>query len=420
MTALAPETAITDPGDRRYVDLDEEGARGDAVPLIDRLVRNIDLLAPDASGCQLLTGLPGTGKTTERYRLRQRLEARDSDAAPGYATRLWRWLQSDIELKNLGFGAFGANLAAEIRDNPSVREKVERAVQLQFQPFAREARTVCEDAVNRIRKQSGRRRVVVLVDGLEKFVSLSAGADKAREMEAAVEALFCTHAEWLRLPAQMVYTFPMWLRFRRPDLGALYGASPLTLPMVKIRRVDGTEHEPGICRLAALITTRLPDGGALGADPVARLRPAILASGGYPRDLLRIVREAVLQSQEFPVSEQVLAHVIEQVRQDYDRALLLANLDVLVDIARNRRLPAGEDALRACQRLFELALVLTYHNAEEWADVHPLGRSPASRMRGCRVSRLARRVLAASGVSARGLGTTSARQATFAASTPPL
>jgi hypothetical protein len=147
--------------------------------------------------------------------------------------------------------------------------------------------------------------------------------------------------------------------------------------MVKIRRVDGTEHEPGIRRLAALITTRLPDGGALGADPVARLRPAILASGGYPRDLLRIVREAVLQSQEFPVSEQVLARVIEQVRQDYDRALLLANLDVLVDIARNRRLPAGEDALRACQRLFELALVLTYHNAEEWVDVHPLVRRSA-------------------------------------------
>ena len=47
-----------------------------------------------------------------------------------------------------------------------------------------------------------------------------------------------------------------------------------------------------------------------------------------------------------------------------------------------------------------------------------LGRSPASRIRGCRVRRLARRALAASGGSGGGRGTTSARHAAFAATTP--
>jgi len=47
-----------------------------------------------------------------------------------------------------------------------------------------------------------------------------------------------------------------------------------------------------------------------------------------------------------------------------------------------------------------------------------LGRSPASRMRGCRVSRFVRRALAASGLSGGGLGTTSARHAALPASTP--
>lgn len=426
MAALAPDAPLTDPGDPRYVDLDAGGARGDGPPAAERLLRGIELVGSGDGGCQLLTGFPGTGKTTELARLRARLEAvpgdeafvvtvdaegfvdrhtpptitdllrvlaweldraaqraehADPDAVPGYAQRLWRWLQSDVELGAIGFAAYGANLMVEIRENPSFRDKVERQLQLQFNRFAEEAHVVIAESLQRIRGASGRRRVVILVDGMEKFVALAEGERGPAQMESAVESLFLTHARWLRIPnAQVVYTFPLWLRFRHPGLGASYDRPPVVLPMVKVRDATGVPFEPAIAGLIEFVTRRVGPG-AFGPAAAALLRPAVLASGGYPRDLLRIAREAVAQSATFPVAAGTIEGVIAEVRRGYDSALLLADAGVLTSIARDHRLPAGADALRACQRLFELALVLTYHNAEDWVDVHPLVKG-SPRLRG--------------------------------------
>lgn len=155
----------------------------------------------------------------------------------------WLFLKhADINLKNLEFGGkgYGLNLMLELRSSPSFRQQVDKALEGRFQRFATDAHNAIASAVERLRTARGAhaQRVVVLADGLEKLTPLR---DEDRgSMEASVETLFLTHAGWLKLPCHVVYTFPLWLRYRSANLGASYHGEPMVLPMVKVVGKDGT------------------------------------------------------------------------------------------------------------------------------------------------------------------------------------
>lgn len=416
ISSLRPELPLTDPNDARYIDLDEGGLRGSDGSCIEQLARAIVTRAPEEPSCLLLSGYPGTGKTTDLARLSQQLralgetsayvvvvdaeryldryappsisailrllawhldteameaEGKDASRGPGYLERLWHWLQADVEINKIGMSAYGVNLMAEIKNNPSFRKRVEEVLDLRFQKFAEQAHEVVQDAIARIAAARKVSRVVVVVDGLEKFTALR--PEVGEEMEAAVEAVFCSHAAWLRIGTSVVYTFPLWLRFRRPDLGGLYDAPPLVMPMVKVRTREGAAHEPGIAKLTELVFQRIGTPvEVFGPNPDLAIRALIEASGGYPRDVLRLVRDVIQRAKQFPVSAHDMERVVQIVAEAYEHATLLSNLDVLRFIGRHHRLPEGLDEVRAASRLFELVQVMTYRNGEEWYDLHPL------------------------------------------------
>src|SRR5262249_53692344 len=78
-------------------------------------------------------------------------------------------------------------------------------------------------------------------------------------MEASVETLFVQHAGLLALPCHVIFTFPLWLRFRAAELGALYDGQPAVLPMVKIASQDGALYPAGVQKLYDLVGRRLKD-----------------------------------------------------------------------------------------------------------------------------------------------------------------
>ncbi|MEZ4312102.1 MAG: hypothetical protein R3F14_29090 [Polyangiaceae bacterium] len=405
--------------DPRYVDLSDVRGEGE-VSCVELLERNVKLLD---SSCQLFTGYPGTGKTTELRRLQKRLdditdlpthvvyiafeeyidiyspisiadvlrvlayeleraataaEGKDPDKDNRYVERLKDFFKNaDLDLKKLEFGTSGsgANLMLEIRSSPSFRQKVEAALQGRFQRFASDAHAAMEDAVSRLQKARGAhaQRVVVIADGLEKLNPLR---DEDREkMEASVEAVFLTHAGWLRLPCHGVYTFPLWLRYRRADLGANYHGEPMVLPMVKVTKPDGSPWEPGLAKLRTLISARLDETAVFGPTPDETLRPLLQASGGYLRDLLRMVRSVLTTRKTLPMDAEGAERIIRRLAEDYSRTVLGTDLDALVSIATDHRLPKDDPAqLAAFGRLIERYLVLAYRNGEEWYDVHPMTR----------------------------------------------
>lgn len=414
-----PLVALND-GDPRYVQLDcGTEVRGD-VACIDRLLRTITL--SENESCQLFTGFPGTGKTTELKRLEAKLgaskdspthvvyidfedyvdryapisitdvlrviayrmdyeatvaERKDPEKSPGYLQRFFTYLtQTNAELKELSFEAYGASLMLEIKNNPSFRQKVESALKDRFQLFAKQARDMMSEAVVRLRKAPGvaAARVVVIVDGLEKLTPLRESDRDA--METSVETLFLTHRSELHLPScHAIYTFPLWLRYRSAQLGSSYEREPLVLPMIKVRSRDGSPYEPGVSKMLELVEKRINTRAIFGSDPESALRPLVEASGGYPRDLLRMVRTLLTDVINFPAKPNQISRVIRDLKRSYEDTVLGSHKETLRRVAETHQLPNDDvDQLAQFGYLLERWLILAYRNGEEWYDVHPLVR----------------------------------------------
>lgn len=420
-------------GDPRYIPLDSDPpVRGDQA-CVDRMQRTI-LTAEKDRSCQLFTGFPGTGKTTELHRLKQRFEsglaptcahvvyinledyiqryqavsvsdvlrvlayclaeeadrvqkASDATAGEAYLRGFFKSVKEALpkgaELKSVDFEFFGATLMLELRNNPSIHEQVERAIRSRFQSFANECHEVIRASIQRIRGALGSRadRFIVIADGLEKLDALD---ERDRDaIEGSAEALFVAHGEFLKLPCHVIYTFPVWLRFRTPQLGSAYACEPLTLPMVKVHDQGGAPYEPGLTKLYQLIERRLVDASKVfGPDPHVAMRPLLVASGGYPRDALRIVRTLLQREAEFPLSASAIQREIRALQRSYHDAVLGTYADLLQIIDGTHQIPnENPEQLRLFGQLFSRFLVLAYRNGEEWFDLHPLVRKAPALLR---------------------------------------
>lgn len=412
-------------GDPLYVELDDGTPvrGGDGTSCIDELERTILFGERARPTCQLFTGFRGTGKTTELNRLRARLDAnkafgartllidfeefidpyvpisitdvlrvlahsldreaavaegREPDAQASYLRRFFDFLtRTEVDLKAIGFDAYGASLMLELKNNPTFRQKVESALALRFQAFAREAVETIAQAVVRLRQATGASRIVLLVDGLEKLRPVR--EEDRPGIENAVETLFVQHAGLLRLPCDVIYTFPLWLRFRATPLGALYDREPYVLPMVKVADRGGSDFEPGLAKLAEMVRKRLDDHRVFGA-PQGEIPPALRsllrASGGYPRDLLRMVREVLWTTKRLPATGVDTDRILGRIGESYAQAIRTPDAELLAEVARTHALPAGDGTrLAAFGRLLDQWLVLAYRNGHEWYDVHPLVRA---------------------------------------------
>jgi hypothetical protein len=237
------------------------------------------------------------------------------------------------------------------------------------------------EAVVRLRKAPGTtaERVVVIADGLEKFTPLR--EEERRTMEASVESVFVQHAQLLRLPCHVIYTFPLWLRFQAAELGSLYDSQPLILPMVKIADRTGTPYEPGLGKLVDLVGRRVDLKRVFGSELEKTLLPLVRASGGYPRDLLRMVRELLVRNDKFPVAPAASERIIDDLAQEYAFVVRGTHVPMLKELAASHNLPQGSSQeVAEFGRLLEKWLVLAYRNGDEWYDLHPLvRRSPLVR-----------------------------------------
>lgn len=380
----------------------------------------------NAPTCQLFTGFQGTGKTTELYRLKEQLlrdkqtatyvifvnfedyidlyspltitdilrvfayvldrEASEQEALAagrafnpgevGYLKKFFDFvadLDLDGTIKQIGFNAYGASLMLEIKNNRSFRQRVNAALDLRFQKFAEDANERMAESITRLRKVTHTQRIVVIADSLEKLTYIH---DKDREAtENAAETVFVTHASLLRLSVHVIYTFPFWLRFRAPQIGGLYHNEPRILPMVKITAPDGAAHVEGIQALGRLVGRRMPLERVFGTDPRQTLLPLVQASGGFPRDLLRMIRNILQTTDALPVTVADCNRIIDQLGQTYERALRSSDADMLVEIAKTHAIPEGDPSrVAAFSRLFGQHFVLAYMNGSELYDLHPLVR----------------------------------------------
>lgn len=399
--------------DPRNVDLDEIGGgdpRGDH--WVKKMAVDYELSATPV--CKLLSGLPGSGKSTELRRLLHQLdtmgfvtvlidaekeidlaspidapeivavvvqeveravllaEGKDPDEAfkTGYLRRLADYLNNtDIEFGTTTGGKGPLKLTAALKTNPTLREQFRKILAPRLTQFLEEARQYVEGLQKRA-KQLDREGIVVALDSLEK---LRGPADDWERVMDSAERVFGHGAEHVQLPLHTIYTVPTALLSRQLDIEFM--------PAVKIRERDGGEYKPGVNALHELIRRRLNDEDReeLFGDTRAQTRMLnriIGDSGGYLRSIVRALRE-VVAAESHPVTDEFIEKIFQRRVDEYKRLVTREDHDFLVDIAAEQELiplDRSSKSRRLAEHLLTTSAVLRYQRTNEWFDLHPAVR----------------------------------------------
>lgn len=399
------------PGDARNLDLDTFGsAQVRGVNWVERLASRIEL--SDKPVFEMFTGLPGSGKSTELKRLAARLsdpagahllpvlidanedidlanpidiaeilpailqgseaailkkEGRDPESAmkEGALERLWGWLtRTDVALTRAELAIpYGPRLVAEVKTRPTLRARIRHTI-------AAHLTTFLEEMDKEMRALQGRALalgfsgLVVIFDSLEKLRGISSNWHEVLE---SAERLFASGAPYLRLPVHVLYTIPFALVARRFERVHF-------MPMIKLRERDGSPCEAGLAAARELVRLRVPDEvlrDLLGPKTEERIEELLRWSGGYPREIIRVLRSAFALSRT-PISEDDLQRIVSEIRDAYRLLVTADAFDWLALVAREHDLAIQSDGHRpAADLMLQNNVVLLYHNGGKWFDLHP-------------------------------------------------
>lgn len=405
------------PTDERNVDLDQR-AQGTvrSAKLFEGLLRDFEY--SDKPICRLFTGLPGSGKSTELRRLATRLAGPDglhlfpviadaeelldiraeidvadvmlamlyatevavlqaegkkpeSAMSEGYFTRFWHWLTTtEVSLNEAKFAITSTvDLVAELKTRPTLRQRVREAVSRNLNSFLADVAKQLQALETRVealpvgageRPYSG---VLIVVDSLEK---LAGTTTTWRDVLNSAEVFFRRESPWLDLPVHTIYTVPPALLMRIPDI--------VFMPMIKVRSKDGSPYEPGIDAARAVVYKRIPPESLeslLGEQWEARVSTLIGWSGGYPRELVRLLRQC-LRYKTYPLSEEDFQRVFDEVAASYRNLVYREDYAWLLEVARQRWVTVDTEKQHpSAARMLAINAVLYYPNGEGFYDLHP-------------------------------------------------
>ncbi|MBM3314016.1 hypothetical protein FJY70_05450 [candidate division WOR-3 bacterium] len=402
-----------EPGDSRNLDIDRFGERPvRGVNWVERLASPVEL--SDEPLLLLFTGLRGSGKSTELARLAARLEkpagahlltvtvdAEDvldvtseidipdiiativseterrvrlvEDRSPehalrdGYITRLWDWLtRTDVSLASMQVGIpSGPSFVADMKTNPAFRQKVRSIITSRLPAFLSEARkemvTLNDRAI-----QQGYRGLMVIYDSLEK---LRGTTSNYTEVLNSAERIFASSAPYLQLPVHVLYTVPPALVTRRIEHVEF-------MPMIKLheRGPERRPWEPGFAAARELIRCRVPDealGELLGPSFEDRLRQLIVWTGGYPREIVRLLRR-IIELNEFPTSDSSFRRIWDELQDEYRKVILEDAFEWLARVAAERYLVLpSEEHRQVADLMLNNNVIMRYLNEQDWFDLHP-------------------------------------------------
>lgn len=382
---------------------------------IATLADHIDL--DDGHSVHLLSGPRGTGKSTEMQRLSQILRQAGhtvlycdmedylnmSDAPEvsdfllilmaafgkaveenlpfktlhdSYRARLWQFMQSETEIKEVKLGDDSASLAFSLRTDPSFKHRLQEALRGHAGRLVQDAHNFCQEVSEQVHKQLGAdTKLILLVDSLEHIQGIGADANR---VYAAVVNLFAQNAHCLMLPGlHVVYSIPPYVIPLQPNIARLLGGNPITtLPSVHVRRRDSDQPDAdGLALMAEIVSKRCPDWGDVLTP--AHLNRLAVASGGDLRDFFRLLRDAFarglqLPDNQFPVPESLVEAAENQLRREM---LPIAKADaewlMRIHSHKHAELDNMKD-LNQLARFFDTNLAINYRNGDDWYDVHPL------------------------------------------------
>ena len=377
----------------------------------------------DTPGCYLFSGHRGAGKTTELKRLMQELE--DSAIAAFYCNvedyldlhnpdkaqtelvlavlaglgdalkqkygaeilqeniweRISSMLQAAVEVAPK-LKIPGAEIKLSLQKNHSLKRELIRFIE-QSSRFDQEAQDFAAELCKIIKQQSGRQKIALIVDSLER---LSAPRGEEQTLFNSLKSLFFNHPARLALDdINLIYTVPPYINAVLPNVSAYY-ADTFYLPNFKVidkpeSGQQATKNAAGIAKMLAIVERRDANWRDYVSQPV--LEHLAWLSGGNVRRyfslICQLLKKAALTNMDFPVSDPA-SDVVRRAISEEARPLqwLTAEDQRWLDLIRKssgefaKAIKKLETDLPPIIRLFDHSLVLNYQNGEPWYQVPPI------------------------------------------------
>ncbi len=285
----------------------------------------------------------------------------------GYFDRLWRWLnETEVTLKNIEIGKDSSKVLLEMKENPSFRTKIKRILADYPSRFKKEI----EKELNRLNELvktveidgETKNGIVVIFDSLEHNRGIGV---EAKTVADSIHRLFANR-ENLLLPLDVIYTLPPHLYTRQvKDIEFL--------PVIRVINKDNTPCQEGIEVMKALVYERIPKQDLeiiLGRDE-SILENIIKYSGGYPRDLLKLLQESIMMD-NYPISHDDLESIFQELENEYRDNIPPEYRDILMEIYKNKELNfSSSDHMDVAQKLFAIHVILRYRNGDRWFSLNP-------------------------------------------------
>jgi DNA polymerase III delta prime subunit len=399
---------------------------------IARIKEHIELT--DNESTQFFSGFRGSGKTTELLRLQRELleegylvvyadalkyinpsdeiditdlliiiagafsdALREGNHAriniDSYWTRFTNWLvNTNISVPEVtakaGAEGFEAQVKANLKTAPTFRQTLQKELTNRIGELKTQVDTFVEDGVKAVRTEMGEdTKIVFIFDSLEQ---IRGSLFNEQEVIKSVERVFSRHHRLLELPyIHTIYTVPPWLKMVMPN-----SPKPIViLHSPKQWENDSERSDNFECRkvFRKLVVKRFGENGfkeffgqEWNAETKTKADELINLCGGHFRDLLSLLREAVLPTQAFPISENEIKAAIANVRSRF-LPISQDDADGLERIAESRSL---SDALPNISggnvgkvaRYLDTHMVLYFRNGDDWYDIHPLIHEEVSKI----------------------------------------
>lgn len=253
------------------------------------------------------------------------------------------------------FVKFLSRITARFKNSSAYKESLRDVVQKSFSQFASAFNTLVLEAEAALTKKGLGERILLIVDGTDKIPAENA------------ERLFIGDTEQLlAIRAYVLYTAPITLKY----LGASHGKldADEVLPIVKLHHRDETRHEEGWRALRELLKRRVDT--AVFTDE-ALIDDFVAASGGHPRELLRLLRTACEIARSKPIDAGILDRAMDKLAADFRYWLQPEDYKLLAEVDAANGEHVGNDE-RTRNLLWRLALL--HYNDGAWRRSHPLVR----------------------------------------------
>lgn len=425
--ATPPDEALPS-GDPRYVDL--SSCRG-GENIVDNLARQI-IWTSERYLKLLLTGHRGCGKTTELYRLKSRLEEAGYfvlywnaelelnlmdvewvDVILTHTRQLAEQIPEidpDIKIEERFLDSIADWLAKEIVTKAERKEMVAEleskfkiGVEIPFflkallglkayirggteevkeirHELERRAITLLNDVnlfiddLQRQLRRKGYKGLIILVDSLEKMILRPLVEGEGERSLTSHNLLFIEQSEFLKSPScHIVYTVPISL-LAEENIAQVFPDDPVVIPMVEVYNKPLEENQPlkenqeGVDLLCEVLRRRIDVEKVFKDENI--LKKLCVESGGHIRDFLRLVRYACRYSKGEVINENAVNRAISALSTEYDYLVKDADIERLVKVEKEKRLPSDMEYAHLPYHL----LVLEYRSSEgeKWAMVNPL------------------------------------------------